>query len=440
MTKVGGAGRGGDDEGGRGALARLAQGALAALARSAPGRRRFALGRDALAGPRRAATCRRPAASGAARRGHDRPTHAPRRSGALARGAALVLTLAAFAGAPAYISATNPASLAEANLNGATVTVSLGGLTYASGVSASSFALVTSPAIAGLTIANVTGGASGSTSATLTLATGTGFDFDTPATLAVRVLAAAHSGSTNVTTGAVSLAPTDEAPSGGNGALAYTVSGLPAGLVFDASGTDTNGCLGTEPREVCGTPTAATGGARTVTVTAQDADANRAAGDRDTLTFQVTVLDNPTVAANPSTLTEANLNGATLTVTLPSGTTFASGVSASSFALVTSPAIAGLSISNVTGGASGTRTATLTLATGAGYGFSTPATLAVRVRAAAHSGSTDLTSGTLAVSPTPGATLSRRCPHSRLGQRHRRRHGKAAPARSQGTPTRQTMG
>ena len=335
-------------------------------------------------------------------------------------------------GAPAYLSATNPASLTEANLNGATVTVSLGGLTFASGVSASSFQLVTSPAISGLSISNVTGGASGSTSATLTLATASGFDFDVPATLAVRVLAAAHSGSTNVTTGAVSLTPTDEAPSfgsgsvpaktffrtraiaefqvpaasGGNGALAYSVSGLPAGLVFDADGTGS--CPGTQPREVCGTPTAATSGAQTVTVTVQDADANRAAGDRDTLTFQVTVFDSPTVASNPATLTEANLNGARLTVTLPSGFTFASGVSASSFALATNPAIAGLTISNVTGGASGATTATLTLATGAGYGFNTPSTLAVRVRAAAHSGSTDITSATLAVSPTPGITLSRR--------------------------------
>ena len=70
--------------------------------------------------------------------------------------------------------------------------------------------------------------------------------------------------------------------------------------MFDADGTGS--CPGTEPREVCGTPTAATGGAQTVTVTAQDADANRAAGDRDTLTFQVTVLDNLTVAANPAPL------------------------------------------------------------------------------------------------------------------------------------------
>ena len=113
--------------------------------------------------------------------------------------------------------------------------------------------------------------------------------------MAVQVLAAAHSGSTDVTTGrTVPLAPTDEAPgigsgsvpaktffqdraiaefqfpaaTGGNGALAYSVSGLPAGLAFDASGTDTNGCPGTEPREICGTPTTATSGAQTVSVTA----------------------------------------------------------------------------------------------------------------------------------------------------------------------------
>ena len=48
-----------------------------------------------------------------------------------------------------------------------------------------------------------------STAAILTLATASGFD--TSATLAVQVVAAAHSGSGNVSTGAVALAPTDEA-------------------------------------------------------------------------------------------------------------------------------------------------------------------------------------------------------------------------------------
>ena len=31
------------------------------------------------------------------------------------------------------------------------------------------------------------------------------------------------------------------AASGGNGTIVYAASGLPAGLVFDATGTDTNG-------------------------------------------------------------------------------------------------------------------------------------------------------------------------------------------------------
>ena len=54
---------------------------------------------------------------------------------------------------------------------------------------------------------------------------------------------------------------------------------------------------GTEPCEVCGTPTTATSG-QTVTISAQDA--NRAAGDRGTLTFQVEVRARPTLAANPA--------------------------------------------------------------------------------------------------------------------------------------------
>ena len=62
------------------------------------------------------------------------------------------------------------------------------------------------------------------------------------------------------------------------GSADTTLYGIrPAGLVFDADGAGT--CPGTEPREFCGTPTAATNGAVTVTVTAQDADANRAAAE-----------------------------------------------------------------------------------------------------------------------------------------------------------------
>ena len=51
------------------------------------------------------------------------------------------------------------------------------------------------------------------------------------------------------------------------------------GLVFDADGAGS--CPGTEPREFCGTLTTLTSEAQTVAVTAQDANANRATGNRD---------------------------------------------------------------------------------------------------------------------------------------------------------------
>ena len=210
------------------------------------------------------------------------------------------------------------------------------------------------------------------------------------------------------TAGAAIVEFTVPAASGGNGGITYAASGLPDSLIFDATGTDTNGCPGTEARKVCGTPTTAAA-AQTVTITATDADSNTMNTDRATLTFSVTVNAGASVASNPTSLTEDNLDGATLTVTLPSGFTYAAGVSTTSFDLVTSPAIAGLSISTVTSGATGTTAATLILAAGTGYGFNAAAALAVKVLAAAHSGSGDLTTGTLPVAPgaPPGVTVSR---------------------------------
>ena len=142
----------------------------------------------------------------------------------------------------------------------------------------------------------------------------------------------------------------------------------------------------------------------TVTVTATDSDVNTQSADSARLTFSVTVTADASLASNPATLTEGNLNGARLTVTLI-GVTYASGVSASSFHLVTSPTIAGLSIGSFTGGAAGTTAATPRLATGAGYGFSAASTVSVQVLAAAHSGANNLTTGTLPVTPTPTAVL-----------------------------------
>ncbi len=252
--------------------------------------------------------------------------------------------------------------------------------------------------------------------ASITSADTSGFTIGTPssATVIIRGTDSAPSfGSGSVsaktfTAGAAITEFTVPAATGGNGTITYAASTLPAGLRFDATGTDMDGCPGTEAREVCGTPTTAAA-AQTVTITATDADSNTMNTDRATLTFSVTVNAGATLASNPTSLTESNLDSAMLTVTLPSGFTFAAGVTATSFELVTSPAIAGLSISTVSDGATGTTAATLTLAAGAGYGFDAASTLAVKVLAAAHSGSSDLTTGTLPVAPSapPGVTVSR---------------------------------
>ena len=98
-------------------------------------------------------------------------------------------------------------------------------------------------------------------------------------------------------------------------------------------------------------------------------------------------------STNPSSLTDANLDGATLSLSL-SGTLFGSGVTAASFELVTTIP-SGLSISGLSGAASGEATATLTLSFAGS--ISTSQTLAVKVLNAAHAGSRDLTTGTVTV-------------------------------------------
>ncbi len=73
----------------------------------------------------------------------------------------------------------------------------------AKGVTTSSFALVANPAIAGLSIGNVARRASG----TLTLAIGAGYGLSKPSTLAVRVLAAAHSGGADLASATLAVSP-----------------------------------------------------------------------------------------------------------------------------------------------------------------------------------------------------------------------------------------
>ena len=338
-------------------------------------------------------------------------------------------------GSAASISATSPASLTEATLNTATVSVALTGAAFGSGVLSSHFELVTT--IPGLTVSQVSGASSGSAAATLTLSfTG---DFSVPATLAVRVKGAAHTGARDLTTATVAVAPTDERPTlpviadfyvqrgaamtplqlpaatGGNGALDYIlIGGPPEGTKFDLTGSDTNGCtaadfpagytdtadLAAAPRVFCGTPTAGDNWA--FQLVAHDADANRASRDSARRPFIMFTYGASVSATSPSALTEANLNGAAVTVSLED-TTFGSGVTKSSFALVTT--IPGVSIDRIATVSPGATTATLTLAfTGDWRGAGRP--LAVKVLAAAHRQAGDLTTAAVTVPPVPGLTLA----------------------------------
>ena len=312
----------GNDEGGRDALA----GEVPAP-RHAPEQHR-----DAHAISRRAATCRRPAASGDARRGPARATHSTRRAGVLARGVALALTLAGAATGPALaqvgVSVTSsPANgayyttgetittrltvprLSGGNVQAVRMRLNIGGTTREA-ASTSSYSFRMTQVNFSYTVVGADVDPDGISIPASAIVGANRWATDGNRAINLNNAALPSQGAHKVFggSGAVSAktfytgtaiaefqAP---AATGGNGALSYAASGLPAGLVFDADGTGT--CPGTEPREFCGTPTTATSGAVTVTVTAQDADANRAAGDRDTLTFQVTVLDTPTLAASPT--------------------------------------------------------------------------------------------------------------------------------------------
>ena len=113
-------------------------------------------------------------------------------------------------GPSASITSTTPAALGLTNLDGATVTVELGGVTFGSGVTASSFELVT--AMAGVSISGVSSVTSGDTTATLTLSAPAAVSAAAP--LAVKVPEAAHSGSLDLTTATVNVTQLVSAGSG----------------------------------------------------------------------------------------------------------------------------------------------------------------------------------------------------------------------------------
>ena len=110
-------------------------------------------------------------------------------------------------GAPtADISATAPTTLTEANLDGATLTVTLADTTYATTPAAAQFRLA---GVTGVTVSDVARGSN--TEATLTLAFDRLLnDFDTNASLTVTVLDAAHTEAGDLNTDTVTVTAIDE--------------------------------------------------------------------------------------------------------------------------------------------------------------------------------------------------------------------------------------
>ena len=191
------------------------------------------------------------------------------------------------------------------------------------------------------------------------------------------------------------------AATAGTGTLSYRASGLPPGIDFDADGG--GACPGNEPREFCGTPT--TDGVYSVTVTVSDSDANQLPVDEDTVTFTATVeTATATITqTSPSSLTEANVDGAVLTVEL-SNTTYVAGATTTHFTLATN--VPGLSVASVAPVATATTTQFRVTLSYDDTNFDTPSTVAVRVAAAAHALAGTLQSNTAAVSPNRGVTVS----------------------------------
>ena len=187
------------------------------------------------------------------------------------------------------------------------------------------------------------------------------------------------------------------AAAGGNGALSYAASGLPVGVSFDADGTGSCSAA----RTLCGTPS--TAGNYSVRITVTDADANTQPGDSASFSFAISVGDpSATLSSSPAPLTESNLNGASLTLTLMQST-FLGSATASDFTLTTN--VPGLTLGALAPVTAGDASATLTLAYD-GSDFDVDRTLSLTLAAAAHAQTGALTTPDLTASPTFDLTVT----------------------------------
>ena len=312
------------------------------------------------------------------------------------------VTVTAVLEVSAAITGTSPASLTETNLNGATVTVELTDGTYDASLFTTDFTLNGAPA--GTTINSVARDTG--TQATLTLAFD-GTDFDTNASMSVTVLQAAFSPATgSVTTGTVTVTtvlesaaitgtnPASLTETNLNGAdvtvtitnatydaslltTDFTLNGAPAGTTINSVVRDT-GTQATLTLAFDGTDFDTNA---SMSVTVLQAAFSPAAGPETTGTVTVTALleSAAITGTNPASLTETNLNGADVTVTITNATYDAS-LFTTDFTLNGAPT--GTTINSVAWDSA--TQATLTLAFD-GTDFDTNASLSVTVLQAAFS-------------------------------------------------------
>ena len=142
---------------------------------------------------------------------------------------------------------SSPAALAEATLNGATVTVALTNAAFEVGAGTGNFSLTTNPALAGLSVSALATVNAGDTSATLTLGY-SGGNFDTLRTFAVTVADSAHTLAGALTTGTVNIVPTPSVAvsptsltlteGGSSGSYTVRLGGQPTGNVVVTATSD----------------------------------------------------------------------------------------------------------------------------------------------------------------------------------------------------------
>ena len=308
----------------------------------------------------------------------------------------------------AAITKTSPATLGEENLNGATVTVDLTGFTFQASVAAGDFELSGAPSGAVVSVSTAARDATEADVAVLTLAyTG---DYDEAFSLGVKAKASGHTGSSDLEAGTVRVAATVETAAPAPADLVAAAGNASAILSWtDPSDTKITGYeyQRREAGESWGTTwTAMTGsGAATVRYVVAGLTNGQAydfriralrskapaseASEAASATPAAATASITAQSADP--LTEANIGGATVTVTLERDTYVASGLDKDDFELASKPA--GVTISSVSR-TSGT-VAVVTLAfTG---DFDADATLSVRVLASGLTGSSALTTATIDV-------------------------------------------